>query len=67
MKISSKQVYTYPAVKDSIVQRVQKVYGYEVEISLKDLEEYDMEGERSTIIMILDMDPNIRDTNQFGL
>ena len=39
---SSKQVYTYMAVKYIIVHKVQKSYGCEVESSLSDLEEYDM-------------------------
>ena len=33
----TKQVYTYRSVKDIIVDRVQKSYGYEVESSLRDL------------------------------
>ena len=41
MRSSSKQVYTYTAVKDTIVQKVKKAYGYEVASSLRDLEEYD--------------------------
>ena len=64
---SIKQVYNYTEVKDIIFQRVQNYYGYEVESSLQDLEEYDTEGEIHTIIMILETDLNTRDTNQIGL
>ena len=62
-----KTICTYTAVKDVIFQIVQKSYGYEVASSLRDIEEYYMEGERPTIIMILDMDPNTRKTNQISL
>ena len=43
MTSSSKQVYTYTEVKDDIVQKFQKAYGYEVESSLSNLEEYVIE------------------------
>ena len=67
MTSSSKQIYTYMSVKDVISQRVKKSYGYEVEILLRDIEEYDMEGERPTIIMSLETDPNTRETNHISL
>ena len=54
-------------VKDILFQRVRKSYGYEVESSLRGLEEYDMEGEIPTIIMIIDTDPSTRDANNRGL
>ena len=41
---SSKQVHTYTTVKDEIMQKVQKMYGYEVAYSLRQLSEYDMSG-----------------------
>ena len=53
MKIFIKQVFTYTSVKEIFVQKVQKFYEYEVASSLRDIEEYYMEGERPTIIMIL--------------
>ena len=40
--ISSKQVYIYMGVKNIIIQRLQRTYGYEVKIPLRDIEEYDM-------------------------
>ena len=46
---------------------MQKSYGCEVDILLKDLEEYDMEVERPTIIMILETDPNTIETDQIGM
>ena len=60
MNTLSKQVYNYTAVKDAIFQRIQKSDGYEVASSLRDLEEYDMEGEIPTIIMSLYTDPKTR-------
>ena len=67
MTISSKQVYNYTAVKDVIFHKVQKYYGYEVAITFRDVEESDIEGEIPTRIMILEMDPGTKDTNQIGL
>ena len=67
MTSSSKQIYTYMSVKDVISQRVKKSYGYEVEILLRDIEEYEMEGERSTIIMSLETDTNRRETNHISM
>ena len=67
MKIYRKQIYTYTSVKDIILKRVGKAYGYEVESLLRDLEEYYMEGERLTRIMSLDTDNKTRDTNQTGM
>ena len=32
-----KQVYTYKAVKGVIFQKVQRSYGYEVKVSLRDI------------------------------
>ena len=64
---SRKQVYTYTAVKDIIVQKVQKAYVYEMESSLRDLEEYETEVERPTRIMSLETDPNMKETNKIGL
>ena len=54
-------------VRDTIVQNVQKIYGYEVASPLRDLEEYGMEGERPKIIMSLEANPNKKDTDQIGL
>ena len=67
VKSSKKQVYTYTSVKYLIVQIVQRAYGYEVAGSLRDLEEYDTEGEIPTRIMIQDKDPNISETDHIGL
>ena len=67
MTSPSKQVYTYTAVKDIIFQRVQKAYGCEVKSLLRDLDEYDMECERPTRIMILETYPNTRETNHISL
>ena len=67
MESSSKQVYTYIAVKDGIFQRVQKSYGYYVINSVMDLEEYDMEGERATSITSLETDLNTKETNHIGM
>ena len=64
---SSKQVYTYTAVRYILFHKVQKSYGYEVLISFRDIEEYCMEYERPTKIMSLNTDPNTRDTDQIGL
>ena len=36
--IPSKQVYTYMTVKDTIVQKVQNSYVYDVDILLRDIE-----------------------------
>ena len=63
----SKKFYTYTIIKDRIVQKMQKAFGYEVEISLKDIEEYDTEGERTTRISSLDNNPNKKETNKIGL
>ena len=67
MTSSSKQVYTYTAVKEVIFQKVQKSYGYEVARSLRVLEEYDTEGEIPTIIMNLETDPSTKETNKISL
>ena len=67
MTSSIKQVYTYTSVKDLIFQIVKKSYGYDVDISLGYLDEYDMEGERPTIIVIQKMDPNTRDTDHTSM
>ena len=64
MTSSSKQVYTYIAFQETIFQKVQKSNGYEVESSLKYLEEYDIKGERRTRIMSLETDTSTKDTNQ---
>ena len=40
-------------VKDAIYHKLQKYYGYEAQISLIDIEEYDIKGERPTQIMSL--------------
>ena len=64
---SSKQVYTYTAVKDVILEKGQKTYGCEVISSLRYLEKYGMESERPTRIMSLKTDPNTKETYQIGL
>ena len=66
MKISSKQVYTYTEVKGEFSYKVQKAYIYDAESSLRYLEEYKIEGERTTGIMSLEKDPNKRETYQIG-
>ena len=49
-----KQAYTYTAVKDVILHKVKKSYGYDVESSLRGLEEYDIGGEIPTRVMSLE-------------
>ena len=49
-----KQAYTYTAVKDVIVHKVKKFYVYDVESSLRGIEEYDMGGEITTRVMSLE-------------
>ena len=61
------KVYTYTSVKDVIVQRVKKHDGCKVASLLRDIREYDMEGERTTIITKLEMYRNTRETNHIGL
>ena len=67
MKKYSKQVYTYKSAKDVISQRMKKFYGYEVESSLRDIEEYDMWGEIPTITTQQEMDTNTRKTSHIGI
>ena len=55
------------ALKNIIVQIVQTYYGYEVQSSLKDLEEYYMEGKIPTRMMSQQTDNNTRDTDKIGL
>ena len=47
---SSKQVFTYTTVKDEIMQKVQKMYGYEVAYSLRQLSEYDMSAQANPFV-----------------
>ena len=67
MTISNKQVYTYTVVKDLIFHKVQEYYGYNVASSLRDLEDYYTEGEIPTRIMIIDIDPNMKEIVQIFL
>ena len=53
MTILSKQVYTYTAVRNVIVNKAQKAYVYGVASSLSNIEEYGIEGEIPTRIMSL--------------
>ena len=46
---------------------MKKSHDYEVERSLRDIEEYDTKGEIPTRIMSLEADPNTRETNHIGL
>ena len=67
MTSSSKQVYTYTAVKDITFHKVQEYYGCEVASSFRDIEEYGIKGEKPTIIMSLDTDTNMKETDQVVL
>ena len=46
---------------------MKKFYEYEVAIALSNIEEYYREGERTRTIMILETDPNTKETNKIGL
>ena len=54
-------------VKVVVFHILQKSYGYGVESSLRYIEEYYMEGERPTRIMILDIDSNTREVDDIVL
>ena len=50
-----------------LVYKVQKSYVYDAVSSLRDMEEYGIEGEIPTIIMSLETDPNTKKTYKIGL
>ena len=66
MTSSRKKLYTYMAVMDIIVHKVQNSYGYDVKFSLRDIEEYNMEGKRPTIITSQETDTNTKETYKIG-
>ena len=61
------QAFTYTAVKEAIVNKLQKAYGHEIAISLRDLLLYNIEDDHPTHTISTETDTEKRKQDQLGL